>query len=178
MQQLPQKFQCPHCFVSVPVPEQGEAVICPACQALLDVMGHLCVDCLTYHDAAVPLCETCGAPMTKVCRRCRTLNWAGHSYCAACGAGLDVIESLGQRTPEGVTAVAQQQMRESHTIKWQESIFSAERMEKLEEKEAARQAELQRREQILREKDRQLWKLLAIVIPLLILAIIVIALFL
>ncbi|MCB8943273.1 MAG: hypothetical protein H6658_05920 [Ardenticatenaceae bacterium] len=176
MDELPQKFPCPNCFVSVPMPDTGEAVTCVACGETLVVLGHLCADCGTYHAAAVPLCEECGAPLARVCRRCRTLNWAGSSHCAACGAGLDVLETLLHHSTEGTTAVAQQQMRESHTIKWQEELHSAQRMEKLNEKEAARQAELRRREQILAKQKQQMWMKTAVVVALVILLVVVAAL--
>ena len=172
MSELPQKFQCPNCFVSVRVPEQGEAVTCRTCGTRLEVIGHLCADCATYHEKGVPLCATCATPMTKVCRRCRTVNWAGNSHCVACEAGLDVIETLLDRSTEGTTAVVRQQMDESHTIKWQETLSSAERMEELNEKEAARQAEIQRREGIIREQERQMWLKVGVIITLVVLLII------
>ncbi len=176
MDELPQKFQCPRCFVSVRMPEQAQVLNCPACRAVLVVAGHLCADCGTYHETAVPLCATCGVPLTKVCRRCRTLNWAGNSHCLDCQAGLDVIETLTHHTTEGVTAVAQQQMREAHKIKWQEELHSAERMAKLTEQEAARQAELRRREQILQDQKRQMWRKTAVIIILVILLIVAVML--
>ena len=169
MDELPQKFQCPRCFVSVPMPEQAQVLSCPACRAVLVVVGHLCPDCGTYHETAVSLCETCGAPLTKVCRRCRALNWTGNSHCLDCAAGLDVIETLTHYTTEEVTAVAQQQMREAHKVKWQEELHSAERMAKLTEQEAARQTELRRREQILQEQKQQMWLKTAVIIILVIL---------
>lgn len=166
--ELPEKFPCPNCFASIPVPEKGAAVTCAACGVALPLISHLCADCGTYHEEAAPLCETCGATMTTVCQRCRTLNWAGNSHCTACGAGLDVIEMLLNRSTEGTTAVAQQQRRDAHTLKWQESLSSAERMEQLEAKEVARQAELRRREQIMQERSRQLWRKTAVAIVLII----------
>ena len=158
------------------MPERGEAVNCAACRVRLEVVGHLCADCGTYHQDAVPLCETCGSPMTRVCRRCRTLNWMGNSFCISCGTGLDVIETLMGHSTEGSTAVARQQMDEAYKIKRQEEFHSSERMARMAEKEAARQAELQRRMQILAEQKRQMWQRTAVIIVVVILLMIVVAL--
>jgi hypothetical protein len=176
MSELIQKFQCPHCFVSVPMPERDEAVTCSACGATLAILQRLCADCGTYHEAEVAFCATCAAPMTQVCRRCRTLNWAGNGRCSACGAGLDVIETLAHHSTEGSTAVAQQQMNDAHKIKWLEALSSAERMAVLNEKEAARLVELHRREQIIQRQTRQMWVKTAVAVALIILIVLAVSL--
>ena len=174
MTELVQKFPCPYCFVSVRMSEKGQAATCLGCHNTLEVIGHLCVDCGTYHLDAAPLCETCGSPMTKVCRLCQTVNWSGDFSCQNCDAGLDVIETLTHHSTEGTTAVAQQKMRQAHIIKEQEATHSAQRMAQMSDREEARQAELRRRQKIIHKQERQMWlKVGAIIVIVLLISIFV-----
>lgn len=148
------EIACPNCFNPIDVREHGRHVVCDACNSQFLLQGHLCVRCKNYTAEESSLCGQCGSPLKRVCGRCHTVNWIGDEYCIQCGQAMDIIDILQRHSSSATTDRLHQQMAEARRLKELEMQASERRMAEMMAAEEARLAELRRRQELVRARER------------------------
>lgn len=156
------EIACPNCLHPIDIRRHGRHVTCDACQSRFVLDGHICPRCNAYHAQEQGFCGECGAPLTRVCQKCRTANWAGDEYCKQCGTAMDILELLKVNYAQTTTDRLHAHQEWAREIKAKEEADSQRRMAQLMAQEQARLAELGRLRTARKQKDRQLFLLIAI----------------
>ena len=118
---------CPNCEASIDVRNHGEQVACTNCHQIYKLTGHMCPYCHTYHKEQNTFCRECGEMMVRVCHNCRTHNWGGDDNCKNCGTPLDLLELLQSRTQKDPAENLEEEIEQARRKKEQAAQEAIER---------------------------------------------------
>ncbi len=150
------EIKCPSCSSSIGMEEMNHAANCHVCGMVITLIGHLCPNCNSYHEAEGVLCLNCGNPLSKVCRSCQVVNWSGSEICLNCGESIDIIAMVASSDPGATKKRLNRQMESAQAIKMTEQLASNKRMRELLAIEEARQAEIRRQSERQKAQERTL----------------------
>ena len=122
---------CPHCQGTIVASDQHSSVNCPHCRQDVNLTGHLCPYCNTFHEQESSICDSCGAAMSRLCNACNTVNWAGVEYCESCGSSLDIFENIRQHDKRIATQNRQARLSDIRHFNNLEREASKKRMDDL-----------------------------------------------
>lgn len=166
---------CPHCQSITYWREDEPEPTCQTCGSRVPLAGHLCPDCLTYHQKEEVFCPKCSAALIRICPICNTPNWPGSEYCLSCGHVLDVfVEVAGQRRLNTASRL-NRQMLDAKELKAVEENASQKRMAELMAIEEARQVELRKRMAKQKQQERHMLILIFAAVMLFLLALAIFA---
>ncbi|MCA9926136.1 MAG: protein kinase, partial [Anaerolineales bacterium] len=67
--EIPSKIflPCPHCRGTIVTNDEHNDITCPHCRRQIELTGHLCPYCNTFHEEENSFCDNCGAALTRIC---------------------------------------------------------------------------------------------------------------
>ncbi len=150
--------QCPVCssFIRLGMEDADPALNCLVCGGTYDLAGHLCPNCLRYHEESASNCSNCGSVLSRICSNCQYTNWSGSEICTNCGQRTDIFVSLTSSAQRSTVSRLSKQMEAAKDLKLEEESSSKKRMAELMAIEEARQEELRQRLERQKIQERQL----------------------